>query len=65
MKIFKLFDKIRFGKNKTEKKTGGFSNFLINASAKEKERVFRDAAIRANEDQRELARKANLKLKTE
>jgi hypothetical protein len=64
MKIFKLFNKIIFGKNKAEKKTG-FSDFLINASAEEKERVFKDAAVRANKDQRELARKANLKLKTD
>ncbi|MFA5743010.1 MAG: hypothetical protein WCX77_02260 [Candidatus Paceibacterota bacterium] len=47
---------------KTEK---NFSDFLVNAPAKDKIKIFTNAARCANEEQRKTAEKANLKLKTE
>ena len=49
MSIFDYFPKIR---QKT--KSTGLSDFLLHASDKQKEKVFREAARRANEDQRKL-----------
>jgi len=53
-----------FKKGRTEKKISKFSDFLINASSDEKIRLFTDVAHRANEEQREIAKKASLKLKS-
>ncbi len=41
-----------FNKEKTEKKS--LAEFFLHATSKEKERVFTEAARKANEDQRKL-----------
>lgn len=46
-------------KTKEKKKTGSFADFFLHASEKEKIRVFKDVAKRANEDQRILVEKVN------
>ena len=53
-----------FLKRHSKKPEGRFADFLLNASPKEKMRIFTDAAKRVNEDQRETLRRANLKLKS-
>ncbi len=45
-------------KNRPIKKTDELSNFLLHASDKEKQRVFREAANRANKDQQELVERS-------
>lgn len=47
-------------KEKNKATEGRFSDFLLNASPKEREQVFTDAAKRANKDQQEVLRQANL-----
>ena len=47
---------------KETRKVEGFSDFFHNASDEEKKRVLLEAAKRANEDQQEVFRQANLKL---
>ncbi|MBM3204077.1 hypothetical protein FJZ55_09270 [Candidatus Woesearchaeota archaeon] len=59
MKILNIF-KI-FGKTETKNKTGKFSNFLLNASEKKKEKVFLEAARKANEDQKKIFEQYRLK----
>ncbi|MFH1536553.1 MAG: hypothetical protein ABID45_01035 [Patescibacteria group bacterium] len=54
MKKFKLF-----AKNKKEQPTDGFAGFLLHASDKEKKEKFREAAKRANKDQRILVNDIN------
>lgn len=49
MKVSDFFKKFKKGETKRS-----FSEFFLHASAEEKERVFTDAARRANEDQRAL-----------
>ncbi len=56
--IFNLFKK-----NKASKTRGHLSNFLLNASAKEKEALFIDVARQANKEQREVFEKLKLDLK--
>lgn len=45
-------------------KADGFADFFREASPKEKERVFREAAERANEDQRATFEQSNLAIKS-
>lgn len=54
MKILNIF-----AKNKEKKKQGNFSDFFLNASEKNKIRVFTDAAKQANKDQRNLVDKVD------
>lgn len=58
MKLFNIFRK-----TKEAEKSGKFSDFFLHAPEKEKERVFREAARRANEEQREIFERARLKTK--
>lgn len=60
MKFLNLF-------KKTQKKDppGRFSDFFLHASEKEKEKVFKEAARKANEEQREVFRQSRLKTKTD
>ena len=46
-------------KNKEKKANGSFADFFLHASEEEKERVFTEAARRANEDQRALVERVN------
>lgn len=58
MNLFKIF-------SKKKKQKSCFADFFLYASEKEKQRVFTDAAKRANEDQRLLVENLNkLKHKT-
>lgn len=59
MKLLNLF-------RKTEQKEqpGRFSDFFLNAPEKEKEEVLKEAARRANEEQREVFTKSQCKTKT-
>ncbi|OGH88809.1 MAG: hypothetical protein A3J93_01830 [Candidatus Magasanikbacteria bacterium RIFOXYC2_FULL_42_28] len=45
-----------FAATKEKQKTGEFARFFLHASEKEKKQVFKDAARRANEDQRALVK---------
>ena len=56
MKLFNLF-------RKTEQinKPGRFSDFFLHASEKEKEEILREAARKANEEQREVFMRSRLK----
>ena len=52
-------------KKKGEKQTPGkFSDFLLHAPKEKKEEVFKEAARRANEDQRKIFEESRLKVKT-
>ncbi|OGE83124.1 hypothetical protein A2627_00275 [Candidatus Woesebacteria bacterium RIFCSPHIGHO2_01_FULL_39_28] len=53
-----------FKKTDEQDESGRFSDFFQNASAAQKEKVFREAARRANEDQRALLKKSELELKS-
>jgi histone H3/H4 len=55
MNIFKIFS----GKSVPKKKNGSFADFFLNAPEKEKLRVFKEAAKRANEDQRKTVKLGN------
>lgn len=59
MKLFSLFRKAE----KTEK-IGRFSDFFLNVPKERKERVLREVAEKANQEQREMFMKARLKMKT-
>lgn len=59
MKLIKFFKK-----NSKKAKSGRFSDFLLHASEKEKQDVLKEAARKANEDQRELFSSSRLKTKT-
>jgi len=59
MKLFNLFRKIE-----PREKSGRFSDFFLHASEQEKERIFKEAAHKANEEQRELFLQSHLKTKT-
>lgn len=48
-----------FAKSKEKNKNGGFANFFLHASEREKEKVFMEAARRANEDQQNLVDRLN------
>lgn len=52
-------------KNKKEQKLSRFSDFFLHASESKKEEVFREAARRANEDQRKIFEQSRLKTKTD
>lgn len=52
-------------KLKPKARLGVLSDFLLNASPEEQNRVFTEAARRASEDQREVMRKAGWKFKVE
>jgi len=51
---------------KTEKtaKSGKFSDFFLHASEKKREEILREAANKANEEQRDIFKKSCLKAKT-
>lgn len=53
-----------FRKTKQKEKPSRFSDFFLNAPDKEKERVLREAANTANEEQREVFMRSRLKAKT-
>ena len=59
MKLLNLFIK-----NKTKERSGRFSEFFLHASEKEKERIFKEVAHKANEEQREVFLKSHIKTKT-
>lgn len=48
-------------KSKQIDKLGHFSDFFLNASTKQKKRVVKEAARKANEDQREVFFKSQIK----
>lgn len=52
-----------FKKTKQPEKHHGFADFFLHASEEEKIKVLTEAARRANEEQREVFRKAQLKTK--
>lgn len=54
--------KSNYSKDKKSKTIANFSDFMRNASAEEKNRVFTEIAMKANADQRETYRKAMEKL---
>jgi len=58
MKLFNFFIK-----NSKPQRTGRFSEFLLTASKQEKEKVFKEAAIRANEEQQKVYAESRLKTK--
>lgn len=57
----KFLQSLRKLNKKKEPASGDFAEFFANASKKEKIKVIRDAALMANEEQRELVAKARLK----
>ena len=59
MKILKLLSK-KAQKEKIE----GFSEFFLRASKKEKEKIIREVAHRANKEQQKIFTKSKLKIKT-
>lgn len=59
MKLFSLFRKIE-----PKEKPGRFSEFFLHAPEKKKEEVLREAARKANEEQKEVFLKSHLKTKT-
>ncbi|OGZ72242.1 MAG: hypothetical protein A2908_03820 [Candidatus Staskawiczbacteria bacterium RIFCSPLOWO2_01_FULL_38_12b] len=52
-----------FTKNYTQKEQSIFSGFFLHASDEKKKKILNEAARRANEDQREIFRKAQVKAK--
>ena len=58
IKFFNLFRKAKKGE-----KSGGFSDFFLHTSEKEKEEILREAAHKANEEQREVFMRSRLKTK--
>ena len=58
MKLLNLFKK-----TEQNEKSGRFSDFFLHAPEKKKEEVLREAARKANEEQREIFMKSNLKMK--
>lgn len=59
MKIFNFFKK-----DEKKRPSGRFSDFFLNASEDEKKVVFKEAARRANEEQRQVFLKSRFKTKT-
>jgi len=55
--------KFPFRKSEQKKEPGRFSSFFLHASDEEKKKVFTEAARQANEEQREVFRRASLKPK--
>ncbi|MFH1048372.1 MAG: hypothetical protein V1732_01770 [Patescibacteria group bacterium] len=53
-----------FRKTKYKEKSGKFSDFFLHTSDNEKKKVLKEAAYRANEEQRAVYQKANLKAKS-
>lgn len=62
MRLFTL--RSRSKKKEEIKKSGRFSDFFLHASEEEKNALFEEVARRANEDQRELLRRANVEVGT-
>ena len=60
MKLFNLFRK-----TEQKEKPGRFSEFFLHAPERRKEEVLKDAARKANEEQREVFMKHHYKTKTE
>ncbi|HLB51207.1 MAG TPA: hypothetical protein VJL38_03465 [Patescibacteria group bacterium] len=58
MKLLDFFRKTEKADNPSR-----FSEFFLHASEKEKEKVFKEVARKANEEQREVFMRANLKTK--
>lgn len=58
MKLFTLFKKVE-----EKEKTASFSEFFLHASEDQKHKVLKEAAQKANEDQREVFLKSKLKMK--
>ena len=56
MKLFNLFVK-----SEQKEKSGRFSDFFLHAPEKKKEEVLREAARKANEEQREVFMKSHFK----
>lgn len=52
-----------FKKNGKKAKSGRFSDFFLHATEKKKKEVLKEAARKANEDQRELFSSSRLKTK--
>ena len=52
-----------FKKTEQKEKSGRFSDFFLHAPEKKKEEVLREAARKANEEQREVFMKFHLKTK--
>ena len=52
-----------FKKTKQKEKSGRFSDFFLHAPEREKEEVLREAARKANEEQREVFMKSHFKTK--
>lgn len=59
----KLLDFFKFKRNDQKEKLGPFSDFFLHASEKKKEQVLKEAARRANEEQRETFLKSQFKVK--
>lgn len=53
-----------FQKAESKEKPGGFSDFFLHTPDKKKEEVLREAARRANEEQREILTKSHSKART-
>ena len=53
-----------FRKSEQKGKPGRFSDFFLHASEKEKEKIFKEAARKANEEQREVFMRHHYKTKT-
>ncbi len=60
MRLLEFFRKTK----KIEKKSSKFSDFFLYASEDKKQEVFKEAARRANEDQRKVFEISRLKIKT-
>lgn len=60
--LVKLLDLSK--KTKEIREASKFSDFFLHAPEREKERVFKEAARRANEERREVFERARLKTKT-
>ncbi len=52
-----------FRKTKYKEKSGKFSDFFLHTSDSEKKEILKEAAYKANEDQRAVYQKAQLKAK--
>ena len=61
----KLLELLKISRKKVDTyKAEGFSDFFRNAPEEAKEKVLKEAAHRANEDQRRVFEQVQLKLKT-
>ncbi len=59
MKLSKLLNIFK----KSDKKADYFSDFFLHTPSDAKKKIFTEVARRANEDQREIVKKSELKLK--